>query len=99
MRSTNVIDNLGFTPERAAALKLKTELHSAIVRLVKEKNLSSRQIEKLLDVPQPRVSELLTGKISKMSAEKLTGYLFRLGRRVEIITKPRRMTDEEKIAA
>ena len=31
----------------------------------------------------PRISELLNGKISKVSAEKLAGYLSRLG--VEII--------------
>jgi len=30
-------------------------------------------LEKILDQPQPRISELLNGKISKMSAEKLAG--------------------------
>ncbi len=33
---------------------------------------------------QPRISELLNGKISKMSAEKLVGYLSRLGVEIRI---------------
>jgi len=37
-----------------------------------------------LDQPQPRISELLNGKISKMSAEKLAGYLSRLGIEIKI---------------
>ena len=36
------------------------------------------------DRPQPRISELLNGKLSKMSAEKLAGYLSRLGVEIKI---------------
>lgn len=71
----NVFDDLGFSPEEAAALKLKTDLHSEIIKIVRERKLSPKKLEKILDQPQPRISELLCGKISKMSAEKLVGYL------------------------
>ncbi len=94
--SGNVIDELGFSPEEAEAIKLKIELHLEILRLIKQKNLSSRQLERIFDVPQPRVSELLNGKISKMSLEKLASYLFRLGRKIKIVSKPRRLTSDDK---
>jgi predicted XRE-type DNA-binding protein len=81
--SGNVIDDLGFSPEEAAAIKLKASLHAEILRVEKRK-LKARQLEKILDQPQPRISELLGGKISKMSAEKLAGYLSRLGIEIKI---------------
>jgi len=80
----NVIDDLGFSPEEAAAIKLKASLHAEILRIVEKRKLRPRQLEKILDQPQPRISELLNGKISKMSAEKLAGYLSRLGVEVKV---------------
>ena len=80
----NVIDDLGFLPEEAAAVKLKASLHAEILREVAKRKLKSRDLEKILDQPQPRISELLNGKISKMSAEKLAGYLSRLGVEIKV---------------
>jgi predicted XRE-type DNA-binding protein len=80
----NVINDLGFSPEEAAAIKLKASLHAEILRVVEKRKLKARQLEKILDQPQPRISELLGGKISKMSAEKLAGYLSRLGIEIKI---------------
>lgn len=83
----NLFEDLGFSSEEAAVLRLKTTLHAEILKAVQKRNLSSRELEKLLDVPQPRVSELLGGKISKMTVDKLTKYLHRLGREVAFSTK------------
>ena len=80
----NVIDDLGFSPEEAAAIKLKASLHAEILRVVAKRKLRSRDLEKILDQPQPRISELLNGKISTVSAEKLAGYLSRLGIEIKI---------------
>ena len=83
----NVIDDLGFSPEAAAAVKLKASLHAEILRVVEKRKLKARQLEVILDQPQPRISELLGGKISKMSAEKLAGYLSRLGIEIKITAR------------
>jgi predicted XRE-type DNA-binding protein len=86
----NVFKDLGFTAEEAAILQLKTQLHIEIMRAIRQQKLSPRQLEKVLDVPQPRVSELLNGKISRMTADLLTKYLYRLGREVLLKTKTSR---------
>ena len=83
----NIIDDLGFTPEEAAVVKLKTDLLSEVLKVVEHKKPTSRNLEKILDEPQPRISELLSGKISKLSPSKLTQYLILLGREVEIKTR------------
>ena len=80
----DVIDDLGFSPEQAAAIKLKMDLHFEIIKIVKKRKLTSRALEKILNQPQPRISELLCGKLSKMSAEKLAGYLSLLGVSVKV---------------
>lgn len=83
-----LFEDLGFSPEEAAVLEFKLTLHNEIMKEVERRKLTSRQFEKILDIPQPRASELLNGKIAHMSAERLTKYLYRLGRRIKIATKP-----------
>lgn len=74
-----VFDDLGFNAIESAALEIRTDIYSAIMKVIQKRGYKSRDIEKALDVPQPRVSELLTGKVSKMSLEKLITYAARLG--------------------
>ena len=80
----NVIDDLGFPPDEAAAIKLKVDLHIEIMKIIEKRKLKSRDLEKLLDQPQPRISELLNGKVSRMSAEKIAGYISRLGAEIRV---------------
>ena len=86
----SLFEDLGFSPEEAAILRMKTQLHIEIMRAIEKQRLTPRQLEQVLDVPQPRVSELVTGKISRMTADLLAKYLYRLGREVEMKTRTRR---------
>jgi len=73
----NVFDDLGFSPEEATALKFKAELYHAILKCAKK--YSQKELQKILGEPQPRVSELLNGKIANKSVDKLLHYAGRLG--------------------
>jgi predicted XRE-type DNA-binding protein len=73
----NVLDDLGFSPEQATILKFKADLYQAILRHARR--YSPRQLEVILAEPQPRVSELLNGKIANKSVDKLLCYAGRLG--------------------
>ena len=81
-RERNVFDDLGFSPEAAAALHMKSLLHSKIVRYAQ--HYSQSELQKLLKEPQPRVSDLLRGKIAKFSLETLVNYAEALHMRPEI---------------
>jgi predicted XRE-type DNA-binding protein len=72
----NVLDDL-FSPEQATALKFKAALYQAILRQARK--YSPKQLEAIFDEPQPRVSELLNGKIANKSVDKLLEYAGRLG--------------------
>jgi predicted XRE-type DNA-binding protein len=73
----NVLDDLGFSPEQATALKFKAALYQAILRATKKR--SQKELQIILGEPQPRVSELLNGKIANKSVDKLLYYAGRLG--------------------
>jgi predicted XRE-type DNA-binding protein len=83
-RPQNVFDDLGFSPEESVVLKAKSELHSKIMRCVK--NYSQSQLQKILGETQSRVSDLLRGKISKFSLDALVAYAAALNMRPEIKT-------------
>lgn len=73
----NVLDDLGFSPEYATALKFKAELYQAILTCARR--YTQRELQMILGEPQPRVSELLNGKIANKSVDKLLYYAGRLG--------------------
>lgn len=73
----NVLDDLGFSPEHATALKFKAELYQAILKIAEK--YSQKELQTILGEPQPRVSELLNGKIANKSVDKLLHYAGRLG--------------------
>ena len=72
----NVLDDL-FPPEKATALKVKAEIYSAILKVAAR--YTPKQLEIILREPQPRISELLNGKIARVSIEKLLTYAGLLG--------------------
>jgi len=88
----NVLDDLGFSPEQATALKFKAELYQAILRVAKK--YSQKKLQIIFGEPQPRVSELLNGKIANKSVDKLLYYAGRLG----IETKARFVQTRKEIA-
>lgn len=84
-RSENVFEQLGFSATEAAGLQIKSKLHATVIRAAGQ--YSREQLQKLLHATQPRVSDLMRGKISKFSLETLVDYANALGLRPEIKTR------------
>ena len=74
----DVFDSLGFTASEASALKVKAEILSSILYHVRNEGYSQAQLAEILDEHQPSVSNLLRGRISQVSIEKLLRYADRL---------------------
>lgn len=83
-RPRNVFDDLGFSSHEADVLTMKAELHSKIVR--RAKHYSQAELQRILHVSQPRISDLLRGKIARFSLETLIDYAQALNMRPEIRT-------------
>ncbi len=84
----NIFDALGFSASEASALKIKAELLSAILEHIRAKGYTQAQLVDMLDEYQPSVSNLLKGKISQVSIEKLLRYADRLHLQTSIAVRP-----------
>ncbi len=94
----SVLDELNMSEQERLELKLKADLHQDILKLIRKKKFTLRQLEKVFDIPQPRVSELLRGKLSLLSVSKLLYYAHLLGAHADIKLKVSgRSFDQEKI--
>lgn len=50
-----------------------------LIGIIDNNGWEQAQIAQALEIPQPRVSELLRGKISLFSSDRLIGYLAKRG--------------------
>ena len=82
--SGSVLDELGLDRQGALELKLKAALHQKILELIKRRKYSARDLERILHIQQPRVSELTRGKLSTLSVARLLLYADLLGARAEV---------------
>jgi len=83
----SVLDELGLDRQGALELKLKASLHQRILELIKRRQYSARDLERVLQIQQPRVSELTRGKLSTLSVARLLLYADLLGAEAQIKLK------------
>jgi predicted XRE-type DNA-binding protein len=83
----SVWDAVADTPEEAASLKLRAELMEQIAALVEKKGWTQTQAAKQCGISQPRMNDLLRGKISKFSLDALVDVATALGCRVRMELK------------
>ena len=82
-RSTgNVFEDLGFDRETAENLRIRSALIIEVEQFVRRRNLTQAQAAKLFGVSQPRVSDLMRGKIGLFTIDMLVNMLARAGRKV-----------------
>lgn len=85
--SGNVFRDVGFPPDEAHNLLLRADLMLRIERFVKARGLTQAAAAKALGVTQPRLNQLLKGKIELFSLDALVKMLARAGLRVELRVK------------
>jgi predicted XRE-type DNA-binding protein len=83
--SGNVFRDLGFPREEAEHLLIRSDLMIAVQKAVARRGLKQAEAAKILGVTQPRVSDLLRGRIDLFSTDALIDLLARLGTRVRIV--------------
>ncbi len=86
----NVFRDLGFRREEAEHLLVRADLMIQIQKLIASRRLKQKAVAKTLGVTQPRVSDLLRGRIDLFSTDALIDMLARLGATVRLTVKVRR---------
>jgi predicted XRE-type DNA-binding protein len=83
--SGNVFRDLGFSRDEAENLKIRSDLMIRLTRLIESRGLTQAQAAALFGVTQPRVSNLVRGKIDRFSIDTLVAMLGHAGVRVQIV--------------
>lgn len=80
----NVWDAIADTPEEATNLSLRSDLMDKITKILKENGWTQAEAAVRCGVTQPRINDLLRGRISRFSLDALVNIASALGRRVTV---------------
>jgi predicted XRE-type DNA-binding protein len=83
----NVWDALSDSPEEAATMKIRSDVMIAIHDTIRAWDITQAQAASRLGVTQPRLNDLLQGKINKFSLDTLLTLAGRAGLKVKINIK------------
>ena len=83
----NVFHDLGFSPGEAQNLYLRSQLMTRIEQFVERSGMTQTAAARALGVTQPRLNDLVRGKIDKFSLDALVNMLGHAGMRVELKVK------------
>ncbi len=86
--SGNVFKDLGFPDEEAEHLRVRADLLIQIQKTLEARALKQAEVAKLLGVTQPRVSDLVRGRLHLFSVDSLIDMLAKLGIRVRLVIVP-----------
>src|SRR3989475_906602 len=85
-RSTgNVFRDLGFSKDDSHHLRVRSELLAKLQTVIAARGLKQAEAAELLGVTQPRVSDLMRGRIDLFNAETLIDMLAKLGVRTRLV--------------
>ena len=87
--SGNVFRDLGFSDDEAENLRIRADLMISLTELIEDRGLTRAQ--ELLGVTQPRVSDLMRGKIQLFSVDSLIEMLGHAGAQVSVVVKQQRV--------
>ena len=86
--SDNVFEDVGFSAREAGHLKVKADLLIGLQEAIARRRLRQSEVARILRITQPRVSNLLSGRLDLFSTDALIDFLARLGIGVRLSLKP-----------
>jgi predicted XRE-type DNA-binding protein len=83
----SVWDALADTPEQAANLRARAELMQQIAKFINKHDWTQAEAATQCGITQPRMNDLLRGRVSRFSLDALVNIATMLGRRVQVALK------------
>jgi len=84
---SSVWDAIEDTPQQAASMKARSALMIELQEYIKTSGMTQKQAADLFGVTQPRISDLVRGKIKLFSIESLMDMATAAGMKVEVRLK------------
>lgn len=86
--SRTVFRDLGFSPEEAEHLTIRSVLMMSVQHIIRSRRLKQAEAARLLGVPQPRVSDLLRVRVDLFSTDTPIDMLAHLWGHAKLGVKP-----------
>ena len=80
----NIFQDLGFGKEEAANLLIRSKLMIEIGKYIEQEGLTQVEAAKRIGVKQPRISDLVRGKVELFTVDGLIAMLLRIGMKVDV---------------
>lgn len=77
--------DLGFPPAEAEFLLLRSRLMGMAGRVIRDRGLTQSEAARLFGVSQPRVSDVVRGRVHRFTIDALVEMLARAGVRLDIV--------------
>jgi predicted XRE-type DNA-binding protein len=89
-RFASVWDAIEDSPSEAASMRLRAELANEIIERMRARKLTQAKAAELIGVTQPRVSDLMRGRLNLFSLDSLVDIADRIGLRTRVVVSPKR---------
>lgn len=90
-RFGSVWDAIEDTASEAASMKLRAQLANEIIETVRERKLTQAKAAELIGVTQPRISDLMRGRLDLFSLDSLVDMADRIGLRTRMAVSRKRV--------
>jgi predicted XRE-type DNA-binding protein len=89
-RFSSVWDAIEDSAAEAASMKLRAELANEIIERMHDRKLTQAKAAELIGVTQPRISDLMRGRLNLFSLDALVDMADRIGLRTRMVVSPKR---------
>jgi predicted XRE-type DNA-binding protein len=89
-RFASVWDAIEDSAVEAVSMKLRAELANEIIEKMRERKLTQGKAADLIGVTQPRISDLMRGRLNLFSLDTLVDMADRVGLRTRMVVSPKR---------
>src|SRR5437660_8690384 len=82
--SDNVFVDCGFPPAEAENLRIRAKMMMVLAGYIQEKKITQSRAARIMGVAQPRISDLVRGKIGLFTIDTLVNMVVAAGLKVDI---------------
>jgi predicted XRE-type DNA-binding protein len=95
----NVFIDCGFSHAEAENLRIRSRMMMALIAQIQDKKLTQARAARIMRVSQPRISDLMRGKIGLFTIDSLVNMLNAAGLKVNLEIRPTRTKTKAKKVA
>src|SRR5712692_1483910 len=97
--SENVFVDCGFPPAEAENLRIRAKMMIALTGYIEERRITQSRAARIMDVAQPRISDLMRGKIGRFTIDTLVNMVAAAGLKVDVdVTAGRPRAKSKRVA-